>query len=177
VLFLGRLSWKKGLDRLLAALSGTGLRLLVAGGDDEGFLPELRRLIERHQLGERVELVGQVGERDKWALLRGARLLVLSSYNENLGNVVLEAMAVGCPVVVTEEVGAASLVREAGCGVVSAGNPHELRAALLQVWNDDAIRSQMGQAGIQYARSQLSWRAIAQATVAKYRTLVARAVS
>ena len=41
VLFLGRLSWKKGLDRLLASLPGTDMRLIVAGNDDEGYEPVL----------------------------------------------------------------------------------------------------------------------------------------
>ena len=67
-------------------------------------------------MAERICFLGPVDGEKKWELLTSAELLALPSYSENFGNVVLEAMAVGCAVVVTPEVGLASVVREVGCG-------------------------------------------------------------
>ena len=111
VLFLGRINWKKGLDRLIPAFSRVPrATLVVAGNDEDNYRPELDQLARRCGVRERVHFVGPVHRTDKAALLRKAKLLVLPSYSENFGNVVLEAMAAGCPVVVTPEVGAASIV-------------------------------------------------------------------
>ena len=61
---------------------------------------------------DRVRFLGPVHGEKKWALLSSAHILALPSYSENFGNVVLEAMAVGCAVIVTPEVGMASVVHE-----------------------------------------------------------------
>jgi glycosyltransferase involved in cell wall biosynthesis len=167
-LFLGRISWKKGLDRALRALVHTQARLLIVGGDDEGLQPALER--EALQLGvtERIEFLGQRDGAQKWQLLRNARFLILPSYNENFGNVVAEAMAVRCPVIVTPEVGAAEIVRRAGAGIVAEGDAATLGAAMERLWTRGEDREQFGFAGAEYVREHLSWDAIARVFAQEY---------
>jgi glycosyltransferase involved in cell wall biosynthesis len=172
VLFLGRVHWKKGLDRLLDALAGTELRLIVAGGDDEGLQVKLQRQAQRLGLGARVHFVGEVHGSAKAQLLASARLLALTSYNENFGNSVVEAMAVGCPVLVTPEVGAAQLVRDAGAGLVVSGDTATLRRGLLQLWHDDGARARMSAAGRSFVTATLGWAAIAERTERMYRQIL-----
>ena len=113
VLFLGRLNWKKGLDRLIPAMEQvTNADLLIAGNDEENYRPELEALARRCGVADRVRFLGPVHGERKWELLSSAQILALPSYSENFGNVVLEAMAVGCAVIVTPEVGMASVVHE-----------------------------------------------------------------
>src|SRR5262249_53609574 len=127
VLFLGRLIWKKGLDRLIPAMQQfTDADLLIAGNDEENYRPELEALARRCGVAGRVCFIGPVHGKEKWELLTSAHILALPSYSENFGNVILEAMAAGCPVLVTPEVGLASVVHEVGCGVVTAGEPANL---------------------------------------------------
>ena len=96
VLFLGRLNWKKGLDRLIPAMQQvTNADLLIAGNDEENYRPELEALARRCGVADRVCFLGPVDGEKKWELLSSAELLALPSYSENFGNVVLEAMAVG----------------------------------------------------------------------------------
>jgi glycosyltransferase involved in cell wall biosynthesis len=173
-LFLGRIHWKKGLDRLLDALAGTPIPLIVAGGDEEGLRPELERRARALGMAERVHFVGEVHGVSKAHLLQSARLLVLTSYNENFGNSVVEAMAAGCAVLVTTEVGAAEVVRRAGAGLVVSGEQEPLRAGLLQLWQDDAGRREMAEAGRTFVASTLSWDAVAARTEQLYSDLIAR---
>ena len=127
VLFLGRLNWKKGLDRLIPAMQQvTNVDLLIAGNDEENYRPELEALARRCGVIDRVRFLGPSPWRKEMGLAFSAQILALPSYSENFGNVVLEAMAAGCPVFVTPEVGMASRVQEAGCGVVASGDPANL---------------------------------------------------
>jgi glycosyltransferase involved in cell wall biosynthesis len=163
LLFLGRLSWKKGLDRLLAAFArvpGTGT-LVVAGNDDEKIQAGLERMAAALGVGERTVFLGAVGGREKAALLHRAAALVLPSYSENFGNVVLEAWAARTPVVVTPEVGLAATVEEVGGGIVAPGEPEPLAAALRAVLEDSEERIEMGRRGAAAAAGRFSWRAVA----------------
>jgi glycosyltransferase involved in cell wall biosynthesis len=111
LLFLSRINWKKGLDRLIPALTYIpDIPLIIAGNDEENYKPKIVKLAESHGVIDRITFTGQVSGSDKVALLKNASALVLPSYSENFGNVVLEAMAVGCPVVVTPEVGVSNIV-------------------------------------------------------------------
>jgi glycosyltransferase involved in cell wall biosynthesis len=163
ILFLGRISWKKGLDRLIPAMSSINRgELVVAGNDEEDYLPTLRKLAETCGVSHRVRFIGPVAGSEKWALLRKARMLVLPSYSENFGNVVLEAMAVGCPVVITPEVGLASAVQTASAGVVVEGLPDKIAAEINNLLDSPETARRMGERGRRLAEDQFSWGAIAQ---------------
>lgn len=173
-LFLGRLGWIKGLDRLLDALAGSDVGLLVCGPDDEGLRAVLERQAERLGLGERVRFLDAVAGDDKWALLSHARLVVLPSLHESFGNVVVEALCVGRPVVTTEAVGACEIVSEAGAGLVCATDSPSLRSAIERLWRDPALADRMGAAGERYAREHLGWDAIATRMTERYAALAER---
>lgn len=170
ILYLGRLTWKKGLDRLVRALPQVPRgRLVIAGNDDEGYRRILQTVIDQAGVGARVHYLGPLYGAPKWALLRRANCLVLPSHSENFGNVVLEAMAAGCPVVVTPEVGAADLVREAGAGLVVAGDASSLAWAIQRFIDDEALRASMSAAGIRAARDRHTWTACGRAMTDLYR--------
>jgi glycosyltransferase involved in cell wall biosynthesis len=157
LLFLGRLSWKKGLDRLIPALAQIpGAVLAVAGNDEEGLRPALERLAGD---STRVRFLGAVHGADKAALLHRAAVLLLPSRSENFGNVVLEAWAAGRPVAVTPEVGLAGTVREIEAGIVLDG---DLRQALAGLLADPARLDEMGRRGAEAVRERFGWPAVAR---------------
>lgn len=172
VLFLGRISWKKGLDRLIAALPHIGARLVIAGNDDERYRPVLEGIADRFGVRHRMVFTGPVHGAGKAMLLRHARLLVLPSYSENFGNVVIEAMAEACPVVVSTAVGVASVVEATGAGLAVPGDSSSLVTAIERLLNDPAARQEMGRRGARAAREQFSWTAVAQQMEALYATLI-----
>jgi glycosyltransferase involved in cell wall biosynthesis len=169
ILFIGRLNWKKGLDRLIPAMTHVrDARLVIAGNDEEQYRPELERLALQHGVRDRVEFFGFAGAADKQALLARASLLVLPSYSENFGNVVLEAMAAGCPVVVTPEVGLAETVTRVGAGLVVDGKPEILGPALRGLLDDPAMQARCGQAGREAVLREFTWESVARAMSGLY---------
>jgi glycosyltransferase involved in cell wall biosynthesis len=172
VLFLGRINWKKGLDRLIAALpEAPQVRAVLAGNDEERYQPALESLAGGLGVQHRVVFTGEVTGADKAALLHAARALVLPSYSENFGNVVLEAMAAGTPAIVTTEVGAAEIVRHSGAGVVCDGDPAALGGALQLMLADSDRREEMRQAGRRFA-TQYSWPRIAEQMERLYQSIL-----
>ncbi|PYQ56606.1 MAG: hypothetical protein DMF53_24950, partial [Acidobacteria bacterium] len=168
LLFLGRLSWKKGLDRLIPALADVpGTVLAVAGNDEEGLRPALERLAGD---SGRVRFLGAVHGADKAALLHRTAALVLPSRSENFGNVVLESWAAGRPVAVTPEVGLAGTVRETGAGIVLDG---DLGQSLARLLADPARLDEMGRRGAEAARERFGWRAVARRMEEVYHHIMA----
>lgn len=172
LLFVGRISWKKGLDRLIDALAYVpGIPLVIAGNDEEGLLPELKALAAARGVSGRCVFCGPVNDVEKAALFSRALVVVVPSYSENFGNVALEAMAAGCPVAVTPEVGAAGIVRDSAAGLVVDGRPEVLGAALAGLCADEPRRQAMGERG-RLAALTHTWASSAQAIERVYHELV-----
>jgi glycosyltransferase involved in cell wall biosynthesis len=93
-------------------------RLVVAGPSSAEYGAALRARAAAGAAGESISFPGAVQDEAKAALLAGATALVLTSYHENFGVVVAEALEAGLPVVVTREVALSTLVAAHGLGVV-----------------------------------------------------------
>ena len=175
LLFIGRINWKKGLDRLIAALPDIpDCKLVIAGNDEEGLKPKLELQAANAGVRGRTSFVGPVYGADKAALLSRASLLIVPSSSENFGNVVIEAMAAGCPVAVTPEVGAADIVRESAAGAVLQGNPASLAAGISSLMSDPAALERMGQKGREFVRRRYSWDGIGMQMEEAYQSVIAR---
>jgi glycosyltransferase involved in cell wall biosynthesis len=156
LVFLGRVNWKKGLDRVIDALpSLPAVRLLIAGNDEEGLTPVLLARAAALGVSERVEFLGPVYGAAKNELLARATLFVLLSTSENFGNAVLEALAMETPVVLSSGVGLADEVVRAEAGAVGT----ESIAPLLA---DAARRARMGRNGRALVESRFAWPRVAQ---------------
>lgn len=173
LLYLGRLNWKKNLPALIEAVAQLpGLRLVIAGNDEEGHVDALTKAAAEHGLGDRLSLVARsVDGADKEALFAGAVIFALPSLNENFGNTVLEAMVRGVPVVVSSGAGVAQVVREAGSGLVADPMAHSLAEAIAKLEADPVAARAMGEAGRRAAAERYGWRAVAGQMIDAYRTL------
>jgi glycosyltransferase involved in cell wall biosynthesis len=174
-LFLGRINWKKGLDRLIGALSRVpSKRLVVAGNDEENYRAVLDPIAAGLGVSSRVIFTGSVQGADKAVLLARARFLALPSYSENFGNVVLEAMAAGCPVIVSKDVGLAREVQATGAGLVVDGDADTLSAAMSRLFGDARLRQEMGERGRAAAHQRYSWPVVAAQMEDLYSSLLRR---
>jgi glycosyltransferase involved in cell wall biosynthesis len=173
LLCLGRIMWKKGIDRVVRALVAVPeAHLVVVGTDEDGYTDVLRLLARELGVERRVHIFGPLFGAAKQHLYREADLFVLASHSENFGNVVLEAMAQGCPVVVTPEVGAAPIVTESGAGIVSDGEPESLAASISQLLSDHAARNRMGTLGRQAVAQRFGWDHVASQMESLYASIV-----
>jgi len=176
IVYLGRLSWKKNLEPLIDAVARLAeVSLVVAGPDDEGLGPALRARAQGLGLGGRVRFQGPANGPEKASLLAESACLVLPSLNENFGNVVVEAMAHACPVIVTPDVGAREVVEESGAGVIASDTTAPaLVAAITRVLDDPAAARAAGARGRQYVADRLTWPAVATQMAAVYEEVVER---
>jgi glycosyltransferase involved in cell wall biosynthesis len=166
VTFLGRLTPKKGLDILLDAFAQVGssrpdAHLTIAGPDDEGLGRRLHERARRLGLQSRVSLPGAVTGRAKDDLLRRSSVVVLPSKDENFGVSVVEAMAVGVPVVITNGVAIHHEVAEAGAGLVVSRTPASVASAVLRLLDDPAWRRRLGERGRRLVQTTFAWPGIA----------------
>jgi glycosyltransferase involved in cell wall biosynthesis len=152
IVFLGRINWKKGLDRLIDALPD-GAKLEIAGNDEENLTPRLQKLAE----GKAVTFRGPLHGAEKWELLARAAIFALPSLSENFGNAVVEAMMMETPVVLSPEVGLAEHVAFANAGVMA----DDFRAALTSLLADAALRAELGRNARALVERELTWPRVA----------------
>ena len=180
VLFLGGLHPIKGLDVLADAAgslaeSRDDFSLVVAGSGAPGYEAEVRDLVDRCGLSERTVFTGMVVGEDKWQLLRAADVFVLPSRHENFGIAVVEAMASGTPVVVSDQVGIYREISQAGAGLVTTLDPADVAGAIGLLLDDPDAAARMGREGEALAARSYSWERVATDVEALYEEVVGQA--
>ena len=173
LLFLGRIHPVKGIDRLLHAWRSLqdlqpGWRLVVAGRGEAMHEREVRELAATLRL-QRVEFVGAVYGNEKSQAYFGANLFVLPTHSENFGMAVAEALAHGCPAVVSRGAPWAGLEGQ-GCGWWVGNEVPELTAALDTAMSLPAEKlAEMGCQGRAWMARDFGWDSVAQRMEAAYR--------
>ncbi|MBF0289395.1 MAG: glycosyltransferase [SAR324 cluster bacterium] len=121
ILNVGRLHHKKGLDLLPAALAplrGLNWRLVLVGNSEDDTKIRLKEKFESFGLLEHLRFLEFEKPENLPAIYAAANLFVLPSRHENFGNVVVEALACHCPVMISQEVGLNQEVKKAEVGWV-----------------------------------------------------------
>lgn len=166
VLTLCNLDYRKNLATLVEAfalLDDPQLGLVVAGARRHDQNAPLLRRIEALGLGDRVDLLGYVPDERLPELFAKARLFAFPSLYEGFGLPVLEAMALGAPVVCSD----ASSLPEVGGDAVRYFNPTDptsIATAMGQVLGDEALRTAMARDGLERAR-EFTWKRTAESTL------------
>jgi glycosyltransferase involved in cell wall biosynthesis len=146
LLFAGRLGPQKALGVALQALVDVpDVALAVAGDGPER--STLERRVDELGLGGRVSFLGSVPRAQVLRLFRAADASVLASAWENFPHTVVEALAVGCPVIATAVGGVPEVVRDGENGLlVPPGDPAALAAAIERFFSDGDLRARLTEA-------------------------------
>ena len=185
VLFLGRLTPHKGIDRLIRALpAGAALRVAGSTGHDphppeRGYPDLLRRLAQDRE----VSFLGPVPDEALPGLYRGAAVLAMPSVDrtcygrpvpvsELLGLTALEAMASGTPVVASRIGGLAEVVVDGETGfLVAPGDLAALHDRLALLLSDPGLAARLGANARDLVLERFTWPACAERCLAAYETL------
>jgi L-malate glycosyltransferase len=172
---VGRFDAIKNLPMLVASLAAAAPRIGVLRGLFVGDGPELSELaaqIARHGLSQRVRLTGY--RSDARRLVQCLDLFVLSSLSEGTSMALLEAMAAGVPVAVTEVGGNPEVVLKDETGwTVPSDSIEALTVAIIEAAQNPAQRDRLGLAGQQRFKQQFSWARMIDAYHQCYRELLA----
>lgn len=150
-LYVGRIEEIKGIRTLLSAMGQVPGKLVVVG--DGEILSELKEEVGRRALN--VDFVGFRSGKELHDLIRGSRCVIVpSEWNETFGLIVLEANALGKPVIASRIGGMQEVVRSGENGILfEAGNVEQLVKALEWVRQNPEQAVAMGRAGRKLAET------------------------
>ena len=180
------LSWDastliKGLDVLLRALVRVKdevpeVILAVAGPDEDGHGSRLQRLAQDLGVEGRVRWLGTIKEEAKPGFLVDADLFVLPSFSENFGLAAVEAMAVGCPVILGRGVNIAPKVEAYASGWVVPTEPEALTSAIVAALRDPSARHAAGRAAQCLVAEWFDGKTVAREMLKAYEECLGRAL-
>lgn len=164
IVFVGRLIGKKGIAFLVDVLAllpdEMEWELLIFGdGDDRALIEQQIRIsgIDKHVILMGNRPLNQIAE-----AYQKADIFVLPSLRETSGNVLLEAMAHGVPIVAFDT-SFCSQLKNANCGIfVNTEQPlddikADFKEAIIKLAKDEGLRNQLGINGYRFVNSELTW--------------------
>ena len=156
---VGRLIPLKRVDKLLEALEKIPeLGLVVVGDGPER--PRLERMAQDLGVSDRVYFSGQRSKRETIGLMAACDFFILNSTHEGLPHVVLEAMALGLPVVATAVGGIPEVVRDGETGVLVSPEDRMLESTLLTLVSNKEMKQQLGERAQRWIRENMSLEAM-----------------
>lgn len=165
LLTLSRIAPKKRIDLCITALShlrarGVEATLNIVGSGDPDLVQELQLLVAAEGVADHVCWSGHLEGRGKEAALAGSDVILLPSENENFAIAIAEALAVGLPAVVSEDVAMAKYVRQ-GAGLVAPPDGKGIADAVVRITSDPSSYAAMSRRALELAETELSWGAVA----------------
>ena len=173
ILFMARLVPMKGPDILARSFSRIASRfpdavLLVAGPASEKHRGRMEAVLERAGVRDRVVFSGPLSAHEQRSAYACAELFALPSRFEGFGIVILEAMAAGLPVVISDRCcGTRSLVAEAEAGLVVPPEDEPFAEAMAALLADRPRAARMARNGRRLVEAY-TWPAIAKSMAARY---------
>jgi len=177
ILFLSRIDPKKGIDILIDALSrlardGREFDLTLAGSGEPKYEERVHAMIDAAGLSARTTFAGFVEGAAKSTLFKSADIFVLPSHHENFGIAVVEAMAFGLPIIISNKVNIHIEIEKAQAGLVVSPTAAELCGAIRTLADDPGLRLEMGRKARQLVAAEFSAAATARETLKIYRDII-----
>lgn len=179
LLFLSRISPKKGLTMLVEAINTiqddfANWQLIIAGFDEFNHKKDIESLVKQLNLESRIKIIGPLFDQIKADAFAASELFILPSYSEGSPMVVLDSLAAGVPVITTKASTWNDLT-EYNCGWWSDISTPAIAIALQEAVKMSAEDlQQMGKQGKNLIASKYTWPQLAQKTIRLYDWLLGR---
>lgn len=177
LLFLSRLHYKKRPELAIEVVKEMrdryNVHLILGGSGDATYERQLKQLVIKGGMADRVTFAGFVSGYEKELLLQGCDLFLLPSFSENFGIAVAEALAAGTPVVITPDVQIAEYVSMYDAGIITQGTTSAFTVAITSCFSDLNRMRDMQSNGLRLASEVFSWQAIAKQLLASYEEVLA----
>ncbi len=178
VLFLGRFHPVKNLETLIeswriVSRAIPDARLEIAGEGSRAYSEKLRRLAFAAAPKGRIVFPGFLSGPAKASAIAAASLLVLPSLHENFGMVVVEAVAAGVPVVVSEHVQLRDFVAANDLGIIASAGPESLADAIVTGLRDTMLHDRVRIGGRELVERTYSPAVIGKQLSAMYLSAIA----
>ena len=179
LVFLSRIDPKKGLDLLIPALEaiqakGVEFHFVLAGSNpqDPSYIAKINNTIESSPLSACTSITGFIQGESKTSLLQDADIFVLPSYYENFGIAVVEAMAVGTPVVISDQVHIWPEVQESQAGWITTTTIESLTDTLLLALQDKESQVVKGENARHLVEQNYTWSNIVKKMIKTYEVVI-----
>ncbi|MFN2176199.1 MAG: glycosyltransferase [Anaerolineales bacterium] len=161
-LFLGRIDFKKGLDILSKSFAKIAclhpdVHLVIAGPDEANYMSQVNGWLSELGVLEKSTFVGMLKGKQKLAAFNDADVFALSSYTENFGVALVEALASGIPAVITNKVNIWQEIDNAKAGIVTDCNEKDFTTGMLKLYYDPELRVEIGENAKRLARQKFDW--------------------
>jgi glycosyltransferase involved in cell wall biosynthesis len=175
ILFMSRLHPKKGLDYLIYALEKIKhqpFTFIIAGSGDPDYEREINLMIEKTGIGQKTQKIGFVKGEMKELLLQGADIFALTSYSENFGISVLEAMANSLTVIVTPGVALSAIIEKENIGYVTEMDREAIAKTIHTCLEQPEIAKEKSDRASQIIYNQYTWSKIAGKLIEIYDSII-----
>ncbi len=197
IFFLGRIHWIKGLDILIQVYARLfkeydDLHLLIAGNDESGYIKKVQSWLKEYNIPyldltnpvnvynescimhktSRVIFTGMLTGIAKLKALSAADIFVLPSYSENFGMSVIEAMACGTPVIISNKVGIYREVEKNKAGIIVETNPESLYDGIKFLLEASDLRKEIAMNGRKLVERYYDIDRIAERMMEVYENLI-----
>lgn len=172
ILFVSRLIRGKGLQHIIPEMKkisiecGQSIKLIIVG--DGPFRDELERITQEAAMQDFVAFEGKKNKQELYEYYKNADLFILPSESEGMPNVVLEAMAMGLPVIMTPCGGSGELIKENGKIVPIDG----FVDAITALCQDRESRIKMGRQSAILTRTKFSWQEKAEEYLKLFKRII-----
>lgn len=174
LLFLSRIDEKKGLDILFDALEQVKFpyQLTIAGAGTETYIRSLKDKAEYLGVAHNLQWIGPQNAPAKFSIMQHHDLFILPSRDENFANVVIESLAMGTPVLLTENVGLADYVAENKFGWISSLNPKDMAEMLNLIAESRLVLNRIRERAPQQVRADFDDKNLLKQYLAYYQALL-----
>lgn len=149
LLYLGRVEQRKGIDISLSAFAQIAdnfpdSKFVIAGPEEDNYKKTLVEMVSKLNIIDRVIFTGYLNPSQRLEALVDANLFILTSHSENFGMSVVDALAVGLPVIISDRVGLADIVQQENLGLVTPLEVEKVSLALITLLQNATLCKEIG---------------------------------